>query len=140
MSILKKHALLDRTHLLGFQPHVRLLEEAYKHHIFLSPSVTASDGDSEGGAPVTIIEMAATGMPVVSTTHCDIPQVIPHGTAGLLADERDVAGLVKHLEWLVQNPEQWEGLVSQARAHIEKNFDAVIQGQQLAEFYASLLK
>ncbi len=50
-----------------------------RHHLFLSPSVTAPDGDSEGGAPVSIIEAAATGMPVVSTTHCDIPQAVDDG-------------------------------------------------------------
>ena len=53
-----------------------------RHHLFLSPSGTAADGDSEGGAPVAIIETAATGMPVVSTTHCDIPEVVMTGTPG----------------------------------------------------------
>jgi len=75
--------------MLGFQPHAILFEEAYKNHIFLSPSVTALDGDTEGGAPVTIIEMAATGMPIISTKHCDIPEVIKDGVTGFLANERD---------------------------------------------------
>ncbi len=70
---------------MGYQPHSTLFAEAYRHHIFLSPSVTASTGDTEGGAPVSLIEMAATGMLIVSTTHCDIPEVIKHGVTGLLA-------------------------------------------------------
>ena len=68
---------------LGFQPHARLIEEAHAHHIFLSPSRTAANGDTEGGAPVVLLEMAATGMPIVSTRHCDIPEVVIDGKTGL---------------------------------------------------------
>ena len=61
LDTIKTHNLWPKTRMLGYQPHAILLEEAYRHHIFLSPSVTASDGDTEGGLPVSIIEMAATG-------------------------------------------------------------------------------
>ena len=82
MAVIEKHKLQSKIRMLGFQPYSVLLEEAYTHHIFLSPSVTASDGDTEGGAPVTLIEMLATGMPIVSTTHCDIPEIICKGPEG----------------------------------------------------------
>jgi colanic acid/amylovoran biosynthesis glycosyltransferase len=117
-----------------------MLEEAYQHHLFLSPSVTASDGDSEGGAPVSIIEMAATGMPVVSTYHCDIPQVIVHGEGGRLARERDVDDLVTQITWLVNHPEQWPQMGQISRQHIEKHFDAQRQGQALADLYQQILE
>src|SRR5690606_39794503 len=67
---------------LGYQPWRALMDAAYRHHVFLSPSITASDGDTEGGAPVGLIEMAATGMPVISSRHADIPEVIEHGVGG----------------------------------------------------------
>ena len=51
----------------GFLPYGRLVELAYSHHIFYSPSRVAEDGGTEGGAPVTIVEISATDMPVVST-------------------------------------------------------------------------
>lgn len=60
-------------------PYDRLLDEIARHHVFLSPSVTAPDGDSEGGAPVTIIEAAASGMPVVNSTHCATPEAVYDG-------------------------------------------------------------
>ena len=69
-----------------------------KHDVFLAPSVTASNGDTEGGAPVAIIEMAASGMPIVSTRHCDIPSVVLDGVTGLLAAERDSEGLAVETE------------------------------------------
>lgn len=139
-------AVIDRyrpgptVRMLGYQPHATLFEEAYKHHIFLSPSVTAGDGDTEGGAPVTILEMAATGMPVVSTEHCDIPEVIHHGQTGLLAKERDVDGLVHQLKWLIGHREQWHGMVEAGRRHIEAAFDARVQGEKLKTVYDEVLR
>ena len=128
------------VNLLGYQPHQELLAEAYRHHIFLSPSVTASDGDTEGGAPVTIIEMAATGMPIVSTAHCDIPEVIQHGITGLLAPERDVDALFQHLRWLVSHPTQWEAMLWAGRQRMESEFNVQVQGKRLGLLYAELMR
>jgi colanic acid/amylovoran biosynthesis glycosyltransferase len=116
------------------------MEEAYRHHIFLSPSVTASDGDTEGGAPVSLIDMAASGMPIVSSRHCDIPEVILDGVSGLLADERDVDGLVAHLRWLIEHPDEWRPMLDAGRRRMEKEYHAKVQGERLAEVYASLLE
>ncbi len=135
---LEQYDLHSVTRMLGFQPHDKMMEEAYEHHIFLSPSVTAADGDTEGGAPVTIIEMAASGIPVVSTRHCDIPQVILDGRTGWLAKERDVDGLVTHLRWLLEHPQEWQTFTRQGRQHIEENFDLRTQAHRLGQIYQSL--
>ncbi len=138
LDVIDKHGLRRQTHMLGYQPHDVLFEEAYNHHVFLSPSITAGDGDTEGGAPVTIIEMMALGLPVVSTQHCDIPEVVKHGRTGLLAEERDVDGLVNHLTWLVNNPKKWPGILDAARKHVEAEYDACLQGVKLAGIYKGL--
>lgn len=140
LTTIDKYQLRGKVRLLGYQPYPVFFEEAFKHHIFLSPSITANDGDTEGGAPVSIIEMAATGMPIVSTTHCDIPEVIKHGITGLLAPERDVAGLVNHLRWYVNHPTQWIEILDAGRKHIEAEYDARIQGQKLAAIYQDVAK
>lgn len=127
--------ITGKVKFLGYQSYKVLFEEAYKHHIFLSPSVTAANGDTEGGAPVSIIEMASTGMPVVSTKHCDIPRVILDGQTGLLADERDVNGLYERLIWLLSNTEKWRVMLDRCRAHMEEDFDAYKQGKKLADIY-----
>lgn len=140
LSTISKYQLGSCVRMLGYQPHGVLFEEAYRHHVFLSPSITASDGDTEGGAPVTIIEMIATGMPVVSTTHCDIPGIIQHGVSGLLAPERDINTLVSHLRWLAEHPAQWEPMLAAGRDHVEAEFNALTQGRRLAEIYAEVSK
>jgi colanic acid/amylovoran biosynthesis glycosyltransferase len=132
---IKEHGLQDRVRFLGFQSHDRLLAEAYRHHVFLAPSVTGRSGDTEGGCPVSIIELAASGMPVVSTRHCDIPDVIPDGECGLLAGERDVSGLSEHLLWLGRNPGGWKDLQERARLRIEERHDPRKQAQALLRIY-----
>lgn len=87
---------------------------------------------------MTLIEMAATGIPIVSTTHCDIPSVILHGRTGLLAQERDVEGLLGHLRWLVGHPMQWEEMARAGRSHVELEFDVVKQAERLHDLYLSL--
>lgn len=128
-----------KVQMLGYQPHSRLFEESYRHHVFLSPSVTSADGDTEGGAPVSLIEMAATGMLIVSSRHADIPSVIVDGETGLLADERDSEGLYQHLKWLVTHPERWDGMLLAGRAHVEREYDAAVQGERLAALYRGLV-
>jgi colanic acid/amylovoran biosynthesis glycosyltransferase len=140
LEVIARYRLSGSIKMLGFQPHAALLEHAYRNHIYLSPSVTAASGDTEGGAPVSIIELAATGMPVVSTVHCDIPEVIEHEVTGLLAAERDIDGLVSHIEWLLHHPDQWLSMVSRGRARMEAQFAAQTQGLRLGEIYQRLAK
>lgn len=140
LQVITDTGITDDVQFLGYQPHQRMIAEAHKHHVFLSPSVTAPSGDTEGGAPVALIEMAATGMPIISTTHCDIPQVVIHGETGFLADEHDPAQLTEFLRWLDQHPEQWATMGEKARAHIEQHFDAAQQGKNLATLYTEILE
>lgn len=138
LAAVRASGLEDRVRFLGVLTHAELQRAACRHHVFLSPSRTASDGDTEGGAPVSIIEMAASGMPVVSTVHCDIPEIILHRQTGLLAAEGDVPGLAEQMRWLIRNPGAWRALAEAARQRIRERFNAATQGQRLAELYRSL--
>jgi colanic acid/amylovoran biosynthesis glycosyltransferase len=135
---LDRTGLNSRTTRLGFQPWATLREEAYAHHLHVAPSLTASDGDTEGGAPITLIALAATGMPVVSTRHCDIPGVIWPGVTGYLARERDVDDLERQIRRAIDAAPQWTPMLDAGRQWIEDHFDAVAQGGRLAEIYERL--
>jgi colanic acid/amylovoran biosynthesis glycosyltransferase len=139
LEALAASGLTARTRLLGYQPYEVLVREASDHHVFLAPSVTAKNGDTEGGAPVTIAEMAATGMMILSTFHCDIPHVIPDGECGLLAPERDVPALVCQFRRLLARPETWPAMAEAARRRIETEFNAATQGSKLAQIYRGLV-
>lgn len=126
--------------MLDFQSQTALWKEAYRHHIFLSPSRTAADSDTEGGVPVGIIEMAASGMPVISTTHCDIPGVLAPARDTLLAAEGDVSRLVACLRRLIDQPERWPIMLSALRQHVENEFDARLRGAAASRVLRELIK
>jgi colanic acid/amylovoran biosynthesis glycosyltransferase len=129
-----------KVKLLGYQPHEIFVKEAYQNHLFLSPSITARDGDTEGGAPVSIIEAAASRMPVISTNHCDIPEVLKPYPVELFAQERNVEDLVRILKWWVGHSKDWQGVLSTTRTYIETEFDAKIQGQKLGAIYRDVME
>jgi colanic acid/amylovoran biosynthesis glycosyltransferase len=139
LEVIERHDMQSYVRMMGYQSHAVLQEEAYNHHLFVSPSVLATNGDSEGGVPVAIIEMCATGMPVVSTTHCDIPEVIKNGQTGFMAEERDVADLAKKLLQLIYNVDHWPTMLAAGRKHIEQEYDAKVQGRRLGEIYLELV-
>jgi colanic acid/amylovoran biosynthesis glycosyltransferase len=138
-ATIKRCGLESQMIWLGYQSHTRFLAESLRHHLFLSPSVTANDGDTEGGAPVSLIELAASGMPIVSTRHCDIPEVVKDGETGMLVNERDVAGLVGAISWFAENRDRWEEMAVAGRHHIEAEYNAEHQGIRLGALYFQLI-
>jgi len=138
-TIISTRNLAERINYLGFLPYPAFIEEAKNNHIFLSPSIHPSDGETEGGAPVALIEMSAYGMPIVSTFHCDIPEVVLDGKSGFLVPEKDSAALAERLEHLIAHPELWEPMGRAGRKYIEEEFNIVKQAAQLEVVYDSLL-
>jgi len=136
---LSEYSLTSCTRMLGYQSQTRVFEEAYKNHIFISPSITACDGDDEGGLPVGLIEMAATGMPVISSYHCDIPELINHKETGLLSEEKNSDSLYNNIVWLVNNKQQWSILTNKMREHIVTNYNAKKQGDLLSVHYKNFV-
>ena len=139
LGVIADKNLYDKINYLGFLPYPEFIEESKKHDIFLAPSMRGSDGETEGGAPVTLIEMSAYGMPVVSTRHCDIPEVILDNRSGFLVAEKDVDGLAQRLEFLITHPEKWEELGMAGRRHVEEEYDARKQAAKLEEIYLKLV-
>jgi glycosyltransferase involved in cell wall biosynthesis len=88
---------------------------------FVQHSVEASDGDSEG-TPVAVIEAGASGLPVVSTRHAGIPDVVADGETGFLVDERDVAAMAASMLRLVQEPSLAGRMGQAARSRINAEF------------------
>jgi colanic acid/amylovoran biosynthesis glycosyltransferase len=138
LEAIRKFGMESSVRMLGYQPHEVLLQEAYCHHIFLSPSVISEDGDCEGGAPVSIIEMAASGMPVVSTLHCDIPYMLSAQNQPFLVPERNSEALCVAIETLYKS--DWAEIIQANRVLIEQELDVRKQASKLAGIYKLLLK
>jgi colanic acid/amylovoran biosynthesis glycosyltransferase len=132
--------IADRINWKGLLPLTALKELLGTHHALLAPSCTATDGDSEGGAPTVILEAQAMGLPVIATTHDDIPFVTVPGGSAFLAEERDVAGLVAALVKLVDHPKDWAAMGKVGRDHMAKHHDARAAIHLLEGHYRNLLK
>jgi len=137
LAALEESLLSEKTRFAGYQSHEFLIEQYYSHDILLSPSVVASDGDSEGGAPVTIIEAAASGMPIISTRCCDIPFVLSRENGAFLAPERDAAALAANIERLTCMSD-WSSILDANRKLAERELDVHKQSAKLSAMYESL--
>ena len=130
--------LKGQVSLLGLQPYTRVIAELGRCHLLLQPSRTAADGDTEGGAPVILLDAQAAGVPVVGTTHADIPEYVVEGESGLLAREGDEDGLAERLAYLLTHPGVWGPMGRRGRQHVEEHYSAERQCRSLEEIYDSL--
>jgi glycosyltransferase involved in cell wall biosynthesis len=90
--------------------------------VLCNPSVTAANGDTEGLGMV-FAEAQATGLPVVSTRHGGIPEVVRDGETGLLARERSVEELAQHLERMLVDQAFWTDCSERGKRWIREQFD-----------------
>jgi colanic acid/amylovoran biosynthesis glycosyltransferase len=134
-ALVKSEELEDAVEFPPPRPYAEYRRALYGYHVFFAPSRHAANGDAEGGAPVSVIDMSATGMPIVASRHCDIPEVAPHGVSGLLFEEDDLAGAAAALLEVARAPERWEDWGRAGRAHVEREYALATQAARLEELY-----
>jgi len=138
VETLRRELNLSEVRLLGAQPHDVVLSEMERAHIFLQPSVTAANGDTEG-IPATLMEAQAAGLPVVSTWHAGIPELVVDGQSGYLASERNAHALAEYLRHLIEHPELWGPMGRAGRAIVEERFNRRRQSAILESYYDELV-
>ncbi len=128
----------DAVRITGYVPHEELVRLVYEHHIFLAPSIHAADGDAEGGFPVILTEVLGSGMPVVASDHCDIPEIVRHGRWGYIVPQNDHVALSDALERLIGEPERWPEMGRAGRRHVEQNYDIDRLSRELESIYREI--
>lgn len=96
--------LHNRVHLLGALTNDQVIEEYERSSIFVLPAVLGSDGDRDG-IPNVILEALSMELPVVSTDHSAIPEVVIDQETGLLVHPGDSKALADALECLLKDPD-----------------------------------
>ena len=134
-NFIRKGNMETNVVLLGYQPHYVFIEEVQKAHVLLQPSVIAKNGDSEGGAPSVLLEAQASGLPVISTFHADIPEVVIDNKSGFLVPDRNTEALTEKLEYLIKNPSLWDEMGRYGRKHIEENHNICKEIKKLEDIY-----
>ncbi len=122
-ALAKQLGIDDEIVFLGGQEHSVVEREMQNARCFVQHSVVAPSGDSEG-TPVSILEAGATGLPVVSTRHAGIPDVVIEGQTGFLVDEGDEVGMADYMIRLANEPALAASMGKAAREHIQEKFSS----------------
>ena len=103
--------------------------------IFVHHSITASNGEQEG-VPNVLIEAMASGLPVISTFHAGIPELIDDGVNGFLVEEKDID---KYSQRMFDILNKGDNFKLNARRKIEESYNLEIEMNKLIELYTSLV-
>lgn len=137
--LINKLDLNDNVILLGARPQSVVLKEMAEADIFFLPSLTAENGDREG-SPVSILEAEATGLPVVSTIHTGIPEIVIDGETGFLAPEKDTRAMAERLKQLILDPDLRVKMGKAGRAHVETNYDRKNEMDTIERLFLNLIE
>lgn len=106
---------------LGVLSPKEIMEEMSKARTFVQHSKTAANGDMEG-TPVGILEAQAAALPVVSTYHGGIPEVVLHEKTGFLVNENDVLGMANYMLRTLQLPDEAAKMGKEGRKRVKDYF------------------
>lgn len=129
--------LAARVDFVGEKNQAGVLEELARADVLVAPSVTAASGDKEG-IPNVAKEAMACALPVLSTLHGGIPELIEDGVSGFLVPERDVQALAERLTLLASRPDLRAKLGAAGREKVAAEFDSKRLNVELVELYGSL--
>jgi colanic acid/amylovoran biosynthesis glycosyltransferase len=84
------------------------------------------------------MEAMAMGLPVVSTRHAGIPEIVADGENGYLVAERDSDALAEKILQFIDHPEMWAAFGAAGRERVEREFDAAKLNDELVALYRSV--
>ncbi len=138
-QLIQKLGLQGHVQLLGRKNHQEVIQLLRKAHILIAPSITTKEGDQEG-IPNVLKEAMVLGLPVVSTLHGGIPELVEDGVSGFLVKEKDVESMADKLMYLIERPEVRDNMGQVGQAYIRKIFDIQILNDQLVDLYEHVLE
>ena len=130
---------LHHVSFLSTQPSGLVRHWMNRAHVLGVPSVTVASGASEGIATVCA-EAQAMGLPVAGFATGGIPEAVVHGETGLLARERDVAGLAHNIITLLSDRSRWQRFSEAGQRRTRELFDLRRQTAALEDIYRAVLR
>ncbi|MDB4906544.1 MAG: glycosyl transferase group 1 [Gemmatimonadetes bacterium] len=115
--------LEDVVSLRGPLSHAQSRDALRWADVFVLPCVEARDGTRDI-TPNSILEAMAIGLPVISTTVGAIPELVEHGTSGILVAPGDVGALARAIRSLLEDPILRSTIGEKARHRIYERFDS----------------
>lgn len=135
-SELESLSLGKYVKLCGALTHQEVIEKYRQASLFVLPAILASDGDRDG-IPNVILEAMAMELPIVSTDHSAIPEVVENDINGLLVPPADEQVLADALESLLNDPQYRQELGSRGRDIVLEKFDPLTNSKLLLEQFTA---
>jgi glycosyltransferase involved in cell wall biosynthesis len=134
----ERDRLEEYTRRLGIQEHVTFTgfvsdvsELMPDINLLIVPSLWEGFG-------LTALEAMAVGVPVVATSVGGLPEIVEHGTTGLLVPPADEAGLTRGIMWMLDHPQEAVEMAAAAKAVAEEKFTASAMARRTEEVYRRL--
>lgn len=137
-SLVKEMKVGHSIKLIGWKCREKIIELLGEADILVAPSVTSKTGDQEG-IPGVLREALARGLPVVSTQHSGIPELVQDGVSGFLVPERDADALADKLDYLIKHRNIWPEMGKAGRKYVEEHYDIKTLNDRLVWLYERLL-
>jgi colanic acid/amylovoran biosynthesis glycosyltransferase len=125
--------------LIGWKSQDEIAQLLDESDMLIAPSVTTEIGEQEG-IPGVIMEAFAHQVPVLSTLHAGIGEVVEDGQSGFLVPEADYDALAERLELLLLQPDWRQRMGLKGREFVEKHYDIDKLNDRLVTIYRSLLE
>ena len=133
---IQRLGLENFVRLLGALPHEEVIAQYQEATVFTLPAILGKDGDRDG-IPNVILEALSMGLPVVSTSHSGIPEVIEEGVNGLLVPPEDASALSVALERLICDPEMGSVFGKAGRQIVADRFNPEKNARRLLEAFVA---
>ena len=96
-ELVKTLGLQDKVEFTGWVDRVKARDLLARSHVAVLHSITDRFGDQEG-IPNALMEAMAMELPVLSTYHSGIPELVEPGVNGILVQEKDVDGFAQAMD------------------------------------------
>ena len=107
-----------------------------KSDVFVHHSITSKEGETEG-IPTVIMEAMSTGLPVISTYHSGIAELVEDKVTGYLVEEKDISEYTNKMICLLTEENIFSKL---SREKIIIEFDIDVEMEKLKSLYRNLME
>jgi colanic acid/amylovoran biosynthesis glycosyltransferase len=114
--------ITDRVTFTGSLPQPQVAEWLRRAHVMAAPCRVGDDGNQDA-LPTVLIEALGAGLPAVATPIAGIPEIIEHGSAGLLVPENDAAALATGLAGVMTDDAIWSAMSTAGPEKLVARFD-----------------
>ena len=138
-KLIKDLKLENNVQILSNLSDQKLLETYNSSNLFVLPSITDSQGNTEG-LGVVLLEAMACKLPVIASNIGGIPDIVNDGETGLLVPEKDTIGMSQSIIKLIENEDLRENLTFKGYNMVKEYFSWEKIAKDYVNIYKKVLK